>query len=205
MLRILFNLFRKQFLHFAFHSQSKPSHLAKTEFCFIDSNGKRYYRFTNDSDLPIERWSKIQELLAQLGMALNNIELKTIIEFMDISFNNPKKPDLAAIGYSIQELKFRQKAIVHKPLMMELMGAMLIREDQLPHVWDNELEQEKLTQFSKDIASGGIADFFEKARLGEYIPYLNGIKKELPELLEETDRVMEKLNLKMKEFTSDLK
>lgn len=209
MIRLLFKLFHKRFIELStqeiFMNQKKPDYLAKTEFVFIDSNGKKYFRYVDGGDIPVVRWAKLQEFLAMLSMGMNANELELIIDFMELSLSSPKSA-LSQIGFGITELKRRRKDIVHKELMMEMIGVLLIREDQSNHceVWSQSDEDEKISQFKKDIELGGLADFFAKAHLQEYIPYLTSIKSELSELLERSERLTTLMNQKVLEYISDL-
>jgi hypothetical protein len=167
---------------------AKRQDFHKMESIFTDSNKKRYYKYINDYDIPIQRMNHLQRHIIELGNGLDRNELKMFIEAFKGEIN--KQPiAFDKIGFLINELELRQDTLVHEDIMFGMVGCLYIREDQNPNIWDEETEQQKIRQFKKDNTK--LSDFFLQAGLGTYIPYLKDMKGTLAEQLEQTNKKRE--------------
>jgi hypothetical protein len=216
MIKLLFRLFRRRFLQLAFYNQAKPASdfFAKTELAFWDSNGKRYYRFLNDTDIPILRMGKLQRILLEYNLRMDTKDLNTFLDAMqealDKIVNESQKgklKNLAWIGHLVEEMRRRKEFIIEPDLLMELAAILYIREDENPAVIDDSLQMEKIEQFKKDVSGGpgsGLYDFFLMAGLPAYIPYLNTLSDNLEELMD-TVRVQKQAQMsQITSFTEEL-
>lgn len=176
MIRLLFFLFRKSFLKLAFSNQGKPASFDKMQFAFIDSDGKKYYRFINDEEIPILRKGKLELHLKELQMGLSSDNLSTILEYMEMALGKGMKPDLPRIGHAIIEMRNRKELLLHPDILFDLVSTLYIREDENPAKIDLDIHSQKTGQFKKDSA-GGLYDFFYSAGLSTYIPYLPQLKE----------------------------
>lgn len=169
--------FEKAALEFAFNQQSKPKGFSDLQQIFIDSNGKRYYKYLDDLNLPIKRLQELQRVIMEMDSKLTNKELKTFLTAMSVEMDNAvngakgKITNIARIGFLIEEMKSRDEILFHADLQFELAGVVLIREDENPAEFDLDLHREKVEQFKKD-STGGLKDFFYNAGLSQYLPYL---------------------------------
>ena len=208
MIRIIFNLFKRQFLKLAFNEQSKPIGLDKMRFSFIDSNGMRHYRFIDDLDIPIIRKGQINRLLQELYSCLGADELDKFLDMMEKAVERKDdegnlKPDISMIGFCIKEMKQRKEVLIHPDILMELMCAISIREDEAPEKWDEEIHRQKLEQLKKDSKDGsGLHDFFLKLGLKEYIPYLDISKEKWKEFMDQSQTKIKGLNLMAENYLS---
>ena len=175
MIKLLFKLFKKQFLKFAFSHQSKPVNFDRLEYIFIDSNGFRYYKFTKDDDIPILRKGRLEQYLKELQLGLSSDNLESILSYMEKALDGGNKPSIAKIGHAIEEIRNRRQILLHPEIMFNMVASLYIREDENPARVDEEIHEDKVNQFKKDSA-GGLYDFFYSAGLNAYIPYLEKLK-----------------------------
>lgn len=183
MLKIIFNLFKPYFIKLAFNSQQKPVDKTMLIWNFIDSNGKRYYRFVDDFDLPIKRFGYIQKCLNELSCGISLDNLSEILVAMQAAINqkDPKgkmSPNIGLIGHFIEELQNRKTYLLPMDIMFDMSATLYMREDENPAEMDMEIHRQKREQFEKDSAEG-LRDFFYKAGIRKYIPYLESFTDEL--------------------------
>ena len=170
MKRYLFNLFKTDFLKMVFDEQSKPVNFDLLEAKFVDSNGKKYFKYKDDFDIPILRKGKLEQLLQELRSGISGDELGMFLDAMDKSLNKGQA-DVAKIGFIITEMRDRKELLLHPDILFEMVTVLYIREDENPALIDEEIHVEKYNQFKKD-SQGGLYDFFYGAGLKRYIPYL---------------------------------
>lgn len=175
MIKLLFNLFKKQFIRLAFNSQSKPVDKTMLAWSFIDSEGNRYYRWVDDFDIPIIRKGHIQKCLSELecGISLEFLSLviSKIEEALTRTVKGQMRPDIAMIGHLCAEVKNRQQYLFPGDILFDLVAAVYVREDENPADMDMDLHKRKAEQFKKD-SKAGLKDFFYNAGLKKYLPYL---------------------------------
>ena len=164
------------FVDKAFNKQGKPIDKTKLEWMFIDSKGRRYYKFIDDMDIPIVRKGQLQKLVMELSNCISGNELIRFLDAMDNMLNPPEadvqiKINIGRLNVLVSEMKMRKEVLIHPDIMMEIVAAHYIREDENPGDWDEELHREKVKQFEID-SKGGLYDFFYKASLPELIPFL---------------------------------
>lgn len=187
---MVFNLFKSKPI-----ALSKRKDFAKTEYVFTDSNGKRYFKYSNEFDMPIKRQGKLQIFLSEWKIGLDEKDYDLCLQSMDEALRGVGKtltdelriagqPDLTAIGFLITEMRNRKNLVVNNDIFMKMVACLYIREDQSPDIWDAELEMEKVKQFEKE-AAGRLWDFFYSAGLTKYFSFLNDIKGSYAELAEQ--------------------
>lgn len=160
---------------------AKHPDFSKMEYKFTDSLGRRYYSYVNDYDIPIKRKGMFQVFLIELREGMDRDERDIFVEAM-LSELNKSELDRAKMAALCHEMKLRGEFLLIEEIMFKMVAALYIREDQKPQVWDNELEIQK-AQFLQKEAQDNLFDFFEKASLGKYIPYLKEFKGTLREFL----------------------
>jgi hypothetical protein len=201
MKRFLFNLFKEDFLRFAFDSQAKPIDFENLEMKFIDSNGKKYYSFSNDDDIPLLRKGRLETHLKELQMGLSSGNIDEILNYMERALNKGQSPDIAKIGHAIVEIRNRKNLLIHPEIMFNLVSVLYIREDETPGKIDEEIHAQKVDQFKKD-SQGGLYDFFYNSGLSVYIPYIESLKNDWMEFWEAQKARVEAFSLLC---SSDLK
>ncbi len=176
---------------------AKHPDFSKMEYKFADSQGRRYYSYLNDYDIPIKRYGQFKRFLMELANGMARDEVKLFIDAMKSALN--KNPiDIAQIGFVLNEMELRNDILFHEEIMFNMVATLYIREDQDPQVWDEETEQVK-AQYLKIEAQGKLYDFFVTASLGKYIPYLKEHKGTLREFLIQTNKKRKAMLIMMKE------
>lgn len=176
---------------------AKHPDFSKMEYKFTDSQGRRYYSYLNDYDIPIKRYGQFKRFLMELANGMSRDEVKLFISAMKSSLN--KTPvDIAQIGFVLNEMELRNDILFHEEIMFNMVATLYIREDQHPGEWDEETEQVK-AQYLKIEAQGKLYDFFVTASLGKYIPYLREHKGTLREFLIQTNKKRKAMLIVMKE------
>jgi hypothetical protein len=197
--KLLYKLFKRQFLKYYFLEQSSKKGFEKMVKRFVDSEGRIYYSPENDFDTPLERIKAIEICVRQLSAGLSDSEMKKIREAMKKALNEGRKPDLARIGHLVIEMEKREEMVLHPEVMFDLVANKYIREDEDPFIIDKKIHQEKIEQFKKDSVDG-LYDFFYRASLAQYIPYLTKLESEWSEYWKESEVKVKALNKQMNDY-----
>lgn len=192
--KFLFNTFKQDFLKFAYKEQDfkhKPD--AKLTFQFIDSEGNKYFSYSDELQFPLNRKGMIDLFYKELNASLNQNNLwkfmDTIDELALEEIENPKKRggNTAKIRHLIDELRLRKDSLVREDILWKLFAAYYIREDENPFLWDEEFQAKKIEQLKKDVQEGsGLYDFFYKKPLKVHLPYANIPPEQLLSILTES-------------------
>lgn len=197
--KILYKLFKRQFLKQYFLEQSSKKGFEKMVKRFVDSNGKIYYLPENDFDTPLERIKAIEICVRQISAGLSDNEFKKIREAMKKALGEGKKPNIPMIGHLLIEMERREEMVLHPDIMFDLVANKYIREDEDPFIIDKKIHQEKIEQFKKDSVDG-LYDFFYRASLAQYMPYLTKLESEWDEYWKESEVKVKALNKQMNDY-----
>ena len=159
----------------------KPDKMRGLKFA-LTCKGHRYFIYQNIFDIPIERMGRIQDLVIQLQRMLSREELDVFLENMENALNasvsGAAVKNLAQIGFLVGEMRKRKEMLIHPDVMMELAGAVLIREDQNPGEWNAEFEQKKVEAFRNAYKGKELYDFFVLAGLSQYFPNMEYLEED---------------------------
>lgn|SRR3990167_7086294 len=201
MIRLIYFLFKSQILKLQYGEQSKKKGFEKLTQVFIDSKGKRYYRYPNDMDIPILRKGALEKCLMEIESGLSGNELERILTAMSDALNERKGdrmiPNIAKVGFLVEEIRNRKNLLLHPDLLFEAVSILYIREDEDPAKVDGEVMNQKLVQLKED-SREGLYDFFYTSGLSAYIPFLGKSEDEWMEYYQEGIVKMEA----MKKFLS---
>jgi hypothetical protein len=175
-LKLLYRWFPEQFHKLVFLSQAKPNDFDKLEFVFVDSNGKRYFRYMSDMEAPIPRLKAFEMKFKELTAGISRETMDLIITAMESALKETDgrghmKPNIAMIGHLITEMRNRKENLIDPEIMMEMVAYLYIREDENPALIDEDIHSQKVKQFFKD-SQTGLYDFFVAAGLSQYLPFL---------------------------------
>lgn len=164
----LWNEHREEFLKIYSIEQVKPLTHANLVKAFIDKNGKQIYRFAKDISLPLERFGKLNEYMTYMAKGLTaeeDTEMDLAIEKILEQGIGKSQKNVSAIGAILQERKKRRALVIHHELLYNFIAVQLVREDERPEVFDNDIHMEKIKTFKDMVADEGAYFFFQKQEL----------------------------------------
>ncbi len=179
-IKLIYWLFERQFNKVYFSKQSKKKGFENMKKVFVDSNGSSYYSVENDFDMPLDRIRAIEICVLGIMAGMDNAEMKLFRESMKKAINGGNKPNVAHIGHLLIELERREEMLLHPDLMFNLVAFKYVREDEDSSVVDKEIHAQKVAQFKKD-SKDGLYDFFYRAGLSQYMPYLTKLESDWEE------------------------
>lgn len=179
--KIVYKLFKKELTQMVWDETYKPDTMKGLKFALV-CEGHKYYIYQNIFDIPIERMGRIQDLVIQLQRMVSKEELDVFLENMENALNasvsGAAVKNLAQIGFLVGEMRKRKEMLIHPDVMMELAGAVLIREDQNPGEWNAEFEQKKVEAFRNAYKGKELYDFFVLAGLSQYFPNIAHLEED---------------------------
>lgn len=189
---------RKSVLDYAFKAKTKPKGFEDLHFAFRDSEGRKYYTFKDGFDVYMKRKVEIDTKLTELSAQLSKRELSDIVEAMKKAINR-KQPDIATIGFLVNEIEKRNEMLVHEEIMFDLLALHYVREDENPAKVDSEIHDEKLAYFRQ---SERLDFFFENQMLKELFPMLEHFGTNLKTFMNDTAVDIQALRKWANQYTS---
>jgi len=186
-MEILFKVLEKKFLKYIHKKNGKLLNHESLNFSFIDLDGNSYYKFPKDLSLPLVRLGKLQEYMQWLSAGVTGSELDTMMDNCDVALMNGLKNNngFAKIGYILSELRDRKKMIIHDELFYNIIAIQIVRHDESPTTFNNDIHMQKVNAFRK--LNEANDTFF--LNIHEYLKALNWLditKEELMNLLEQS-------------------
>jgi len=188
----------------------KADPLKGTDFAFVDLQGRKYYRYVDDMDIPVIRKGRIQLFLTELSRGLDGKETAMFLDNMEsqleAALSQPKNVAnvskyLASLMHLVGEMKLRKDNILHPTLLMDMAAILYIREDENPFEFDQALHNKKVETFTSDVSTRlGLYHFFVLARLDAYIPYLPELKQDFKGFYQYLVTKIEAENLALEQY-----
>lgn len=141
----------KQFLEYLHKKNGTKMSKENLAFSFFDLDGLAYYKFPKELSLPMSRLGKLQEYITWLSAGVTGEELDKMIENADKALMEGIKTgkNAAKIGWLLSELKDRKQMIVHEELFYNIIAVQLIRSDESPTEFNNEIQMQKVESFRR--------------------------------------------------------
>lgn len=140
-------------------------------FAFNDLEGNGYYKFPKGIEMPLSRIGKVQEYLMWLSRGVSKEEYLRAIDIAEQAMNDGVKntKGMAKIGFVLGELKERANMVIHDELFYNIIACQLIRQDESPTLFNNEIHMQKVEELKKlDLTSDA---FF--LNIQEYLEVFN--------------------------------
>lgn len=147
--------------------QNKPIGFEDLVYSFSDLDGKKYYSFTESTNLPIERLAKLEEYQVLMTSGLHNGRIDEITTYMDNILSSvvntglddevkkKSSKNLAKLGLLIQELKTAKDNFIPVELFYSMLAVQLVREDENIYSINDTTIHEKVIAFQKLSESNG--------------------------------------------------
>jgi len=196
-IKFIYWLFEKQILKIYFNKQSPKKGFEGMVKAFVDSEGKEYYTWLDDFEIPIQRAKEIEKRLMRISSGMSDTNLNTFCDAMEKAINKGVKPDLAMIGHLVKEIRSRQEMLLHPELIFDLVALKYVRKDEKPNEINEKIQSEKILQFTKD-SGGGLYSFFYERGIQTYLPYITKLESDWTMYWKEAEaklKAMEKMSL----------
>jgi hypothetical protein len=187
MTNLFFKLFRKQFIKYLNRENSIKLTVNNLAFAFHDLDGNGYFKFPKEMELPLIRTGKVQEFLMWLVKGVSKDEYLAALEVAEKALVNgiSDQKGTAKIGFVIHELKDRCNMTLHDELFYNIIAAQLIRNDESPTEFNNDIHMQKVQAFkAMDVCND--AFFLAIPELLAPLGLLNITKEQLEILLRES-------------------
>lgn len=197
MIKLISNIFKR-------NSNTASIH-PKLEYCFTDSKGKKYYKFPESMSLPIERFGKLQEYMMWMSSGITSSELDLLLDHADKALTEGllQKKNAAKIGFIINELRERKNMVIHTELLYNFLSVQVIREDEAPESFNNNIQMEKVEQFKEDTKNGKTYAFFLRIGLKKLNDLFSLSEEEWNKLWEESTHQQKVLKQMVTLFQSE--
>lgn len=151
MLKLIFRLFEKKFIGYLNKKNSIKLTKDNLVLSFYGDEGEGYYKFPKEVELPMVRNAKLQEYLMWLAKGVSQEEYIKAIEYAETGLEGGIKDGkgLAKIGFILHELKDRCKMVIHDELFYNIIAVQLIRADEDPTSFNNEIQMQKVEAFKR--------------------------------------------------------
>lgn len=188
-LQTLFTENKEEFNKFFASTQKDKITHSNLEKWFIDSNGVQYYQFPKKMALPVERLGQLKGYYTFLASGLSGEEHLKIIEAEEkILSEGIGKPETAAkLGALVHLKRERLKMVLHPELYYNIIAVQMIREDEDPVVFNNQIHLEKVAQFKTEVQKQNVYFFFQQIQLQEPINLLRISQAEFTVLWHESE------------------
>lgn len=205
--RILFRLwnkYKKTFLSFYVKEVAKPIQKTDLRYIFTDLAGKKYYEFSQDKPLPLERFGEQTRILQYITKGFSQQEQVLILDEMEKSLANGLKDTkmISRIAFLIGEMKDRASIVIHTELLYELVAVQWVREDEMPETFNSKIQSEKISAFKEYVSAHGSYFFFQSAPLKKLNHLLNMSETEWTTLFHESLIRQKALTETLKQFQS---
>jgi hypothetical protein len=135
----------------------------------FEFNGKKYFMFDNQFDVPTGRGLVALTFYEEFNMRCTSEYLTLHTRAMEKLLSDPKKINIQAIALINQNLKERLNLAVFPDHIYKLASVIFFDETESPYSYDFKYNNEKIEKWK---ASGGTLDFFMKTQLKDLIPSL---------------------------------
>lgn len=183
----LWALHREDFLKIL-SSERKPLTHSSLSYAFVDGNAKKYYRFPKDIALSGERFAQMQDYMSWMSSGMGATEFDMFMDAIDkvLLDGLGKHANVVALGAIIAEMKKRRKMVLHHELLYNFIAVQLVREDENPEVFDNDIQLQKVAAFKELTKTGSTYFFFHSEELKKLSHLFNMSEKEWQTYWEES-------------------
>lgn len=201
----LFNyIFNKIFLKFYLSQQNKPVTHKDLDYAFTDDNGKRYYQFTMNQAIPMNRFENLKKYIAFMELRFNPDNVDQIIDKVlgYVEAGLKEKQNAVRASALLLELKDRKDKIIPAELIYNYLAVLYVREDEDPMSVDNDMHMNKIVMFKESSAKKD-GFFFHLSELKKLKNSLVLSHEEWKTYLDESHSQHAKLLERIRVFTSE--
>lgn len=146
-----YQILKKWFLkHYRWELSQRVTHKNLTPV-FVDDQDRTYYEFGEAMGLPMCRYLKMEEFQTWLQSNIDGGTLNEMVETAQNCMIDALKAEsktvqanaLSKVNAILQQVKDRQARVVPIDLVVNILCAQIVREDEDPHEWNQIIHMEK--------------------------------------------------------------
>lgn len=172
---------REEFLKLLYSEQPKVPGIDKLAHRYTDKQGRRYFGWERDADIPTIRYAVVMENLQLMikGLSAKEDELldNHILSILEEGVKDQNSRAFARASAIIMERQARRKMLIHTELCYSLLCSQIVREDENPYEYSNVIQAEKIDTLMNENSDGHV-DFFFRMHELKRVRDLLGIPKE---------------------------
>lgn len=177
---------------------------------YVDGKGMRHWRFTAATlQPPLERTAKAMDIMMMMSKGLSGEETTKMVNActneLALAFSGKKNNAFVNIGAILKAMTDRVNMPFHLDLMYEFIAVWTVREDELPHVFSQEIHEQKVKQFKEDNRGKNSFFFFQIPELKMVNEHLRSTENEWMALCNESQRKMDGLSQWIQSLSNGVK
>ena len=178
MIKTLYKLFKKQFIKLYLEETKPKGELKDLEYRFTDSNGLKYYGYTDKLSMSFDRFAYFNEFYTWWSNGLSDQNLSELLDMADKALENGiikmeggKRVNVIRIGAILSEIRTRKDMTKSLELVYNILACQLIREDEDLFTYNVRVHQDKVKQFKTEVENNNA--FF--LHMKEFLQLFNSV------------------------------
>ena len=186
----LYEAFENGFLKYYYLKLSRRLTHQHLNPVFVDDQGRTYYEYPDNLNLPLFRYGKQKEFYEWLSAGINSENLGQLLDVAkDMHFDSLKsfheekafRKSMVKLLKILEEIDNRRNQIIPIDIMVNVLATQLCREDEDPSGWSDVIHAEKCDFIMAHINDYGF--FFQVAAFRRLLKLLNISKDGYKQLL----------------------
>lgn len=186
----------------------KPKKFTNLEQQFIDSKGRKYYRYHDIFNCSLERKEQLTVKLTELNARSSVQDLDQMFLLIKKSIDDGFKGSdyagcISKIAHVCEEWRVRREEIqIYSPAFIDIAALYYVREDEDVEGFDIEIHNQKVKQFKEDYE--GIKEFFFTQELNQLLGLQEITPEQLKGLYSVANQQLEQMEKVKKKYSLDL-
>jgi len=156
-------------------------------FAFYDRQGREYYYFLDNAEIPIVRKLHLTDAYIKLFTGISDDDVRQSLAAIDAAINETDKkgnmsPNIGRIGYICTQLLSRSGRLLHTDVVYRLAALYFIRSDEKTDSIDETIVSEKIEAIKSFDNPALHVLFFEK-KVSKLFPFIGESGEMLSDLL----------------------
>lgn len=206
---IKFLIGQKRLNQIAFESlKPKPKSFDSLTYQFIDSQGRKYYKYHDIFNCSLDRKEQLTIKLTELNARSSVEDLDQMFFLIKKSIDDGFKGSdyagcISRIANICEEWRIRREEIqIYSPAFIDVAALYYVREDETIDGFDVDIHNEKVEQFKKDYE--GIKGFFFTQELNHLLGLQEITPQQLKELYSTANKQLDQIQQVKKKYSLDL-
>lgn len=157
--KFLWNTYKDKFIQYHIEERNNNNYdFSQLEYRFTDSDGKKYYGYNDKLTMSFDRFSQLNDYHIWWSNGLTERELHVLLDVAEKALENGivklekgQRTNVLTISAVLNEIRLRKDMIKHTELIYNILAVQLVREDENPLLFNNDIHLKKVDQFKKEV------------------------------------------------------